>query len=108
MSKAEFLIIAGTVIGAFVTILSAIDKNIISIFLEKEATSADKAIAVQKNMLLARWRLKRLKQKAVIIENDSAKWYYNAAQYKMLLNKRVRIVISIMVIVLLLTVVFFN
>lgn len=106
MSKAEFLIVIFTFIGAFVTIINAIEKNIINILLKKEATTSDKAVEIQKNILISRWRLKRLKQSGIIIEDNSAKCYFDESGYKILLKRRVLTTISIIVIVLISTLIY--
>ena len=108
MSKAEFLITVFTFIGAFVSLVVAIEQYIIKKLLKRGATSKQKAIELQKFIWISRWRLNRLKQLAAIIESNSGKFYYNESKYKTLLKKRVTAVIIIIVIVFIITTIYFN
>ena len=106
MSKAEFLSVIVTCIGVFFTVLTAIERDIIKKLTTKDATSARKAIELQKPSRISRWRLKRLKRSGAIKEAKTGKLYYNQTVYKSLLRKHVIIVISILVFVLFVTILF--
>jgi len=108
MSKAEFLIIVCTFIGAFVTIVAAIEKNIIRKLIKKDATSSHQVNAISNDIFISRWRFNRLKKLAVIIESSPDKYYYNESKYKILLKKRIITVITIIVIVLITAIMYFK
>jgi hypothetical protein len=108
MSKAEFLITVFTFLGAFVSGVAAIEQNIIKKLLKRGATSEQKAIELKKTKLISRWRLNRLKQLGAILESSSGKCYYNEIKYKTLLKRRIIAVITIVVIVFIITMIYFN
>jgi hypothetical protein len=97
-----------TLIGAFFSIMAAIEQNMIKKLLKNNALSAQKAIKLQKLIPVFRWRLNGLKHSDVIIEDDTGKCYFNESQYKTVLKKRVISVITIIVIITTLTMIYFN
>ena len=108
MSKTEFLITVFTCVGGFASALAAIEQRIIEKLLRKGATSEQKAGELSKVVLISRWRLNRLKKLGAIIEVDSGKYYYYESRYKNLLKNRVIAVITITIIVLVVTICYFD
>jgi hypothetical protein len=98
MSTAEILTTLCALIGAFASVLAALEQNLIKKLKDNDATSPGSAVELQKLLPLSRWRLSRLKQAGAIKEVKSGRLYFNESAFKPLLKKRVLIFIILIII----------
>jgi len=96
MSDAEALQLVAAILGTIATIISAVEQRIIKKLKRQGALSADTAVPLGTFKPLARWRLKRLMQKQVIVET-AGQYHYNAQAASALRKRRLRVVIPLVV-----------
>jgi len=98
MRTVEILQILGASVGAFASIVAAMEQGFVKRLRRNGATSAETAIKIAGLRPVVRWRLERLKKRDAVRSVASGAVYLHEPTYRTLRRKRAGIAVSVMVV----------
>jgi hypothetical protein len=101
MSKAELLQLIAALLGAFASIIAAIEGRLVKKFERASAKSPATAIEMRNLRLIHRWRLTRLEKAGAIAVTEERRYYFDQDAYKAFrMKRRVRVLSIVLPLIL--------
>jgi hypothetical protein len=100
MRLVELLALLGALVGAFFTIITALEQSLIKRIKSISAHSDNESKELSKLRPITKWRLSQLQKSKVIVKADNGEYNFDEKAYKNLNKKRVIAVVIFLIVLI--------